>query len=186
VRGATVTLLADRRTDGALEVARALSARLRAAVPDHPVVLIADPAFRTRAGKKAGVRDPGEVVGPASVPALLGRLPARGYALVAFLGPVRQQVVAALDRSALVVLLTDVAVASLRAAQRTLRLLTEVGYPVDKVAVVVVTARSQATIDHNALRTALRRDVVQVLPRVITSAADEAAYDALVDRIRSA
>lgn len=185
MRGATVTLLADRRTEGALEVARSLSARLRAAEPGSNVVLIADPAFRPRT-RGAGSRDPGEIVGPASVPALLGRLPAQGYVLLAFLGPVRQQVVAALDRSALVVLLTDVAVASLRAAQRTLRLLTEVGYPVDKVVVVVVTANPQASIDHNALRSALRRDVEQVLPRLIASDEDAAAYDALVGRIRSA
>ncbi len=84
------------------------------------------------------------------------------------------------------VLLTDVAVASLRAAQRTLRLLTEVGYPVDKVVVVVVTASPPASIDHTALRSALRRDVERVLPRLILSDDDAAAYDALVARIRDA
>lgn len=166
-------------------MARTLSARLRAAEPGCTVVLIADPAFRPRA-RGGATRDPGEIVGPATVPALLGRLPRQGYVLLAFLGPVRQQVVAALDRSALVVLFTDVAVASLRAAQRTLRLLVEVGYPVDKVAVVVVTANPQAPIDHSALRSALRRDVEQVLPRLIVSDEDAAAYDALVARIRGA
>ena len=183
MRGGTVTLLANRRTEGALDVARVLASRLRATVDGRQVVLITDPAFRTR--NHRGARDPGEVVGPASVPALLGRLPAQGYAIIAFLGPLRQQVVAALDRSGLVVVLTDVEVQSLRAAQRTLNLLTEVGYPVDKVAVAVVTPIPQA-IDQAAIRAALRRDVAHVLPRTIDGAEDAAAYDALVSRIRGA
>jgi hypothetical protein len=185
VPGLTVTLLADRRTEGALDVARALAARLREADGALlPVVLIADPAFPAKARNKG--RDPGEIVGPASVPALLGRLPLEGHAVLSYVGPLRQQVVAALDRSNLVVLLTDMAVASLRAARRTLRLLTDVGYPVDKVAVAVVPASAAELVDRVALRAALSRDVAHVLPRGGSGPDAVAAYDALIARIRRA
>ncbi len=143
--------------------------------------LFVDPAF---AGARVGPRDPGEVTVPATVPALLGRLPAQGGILFAFQGPVRQQVIAALDRSALVLLLTDVAVASLRSAQRTLRVLTEVGYPVDTVEVAVVGAATDTQLAD--ARAALRRGVIHVLPTGLMAADDGAGYDVLVARARRA
>ena len=182
--GATVTLLADRRTEGALQVARTLTARLRLTAGGRPVVLVADPALRTRADRLP--RDPGEVLAPASVPALLGRIPSNGDAVLAFVGPVRQQVIAALDRSSLVVLLTSASVPSLRAAQRTLRLLSDVGYLVGKVEVAIVVDAGTAAVDAGAVRDALRRDVGFVLARSMSHDPDAAAYDALIRRIRGA
>lgn len=181
MRGATVTLLADRRTPGALTVARALAARLRADGEGRPCALFVDPAL---AGARGGPRDPGEVTVPLTVPALIGRLPAHGDVVFAFQGPVRQQVIAALDRSGLVVLLTDVAVASLRSAQRTLRVLTEVGYPVDTVEVGVVGTATDAQLAD--ARAALRRGVVHVLSTSPVAPDHGAAYDVLVARARRA
>lgn len=181
-RGATVTLLTDRRTPGVLDLARALAARMRGGT-ERKVALLVDPAL-AREGAVLP-RDPGEVAVPATVPAMLARLIASTDTVLAFRGPVRPQLLAAIDRSALVIVVTGDGVTSLRAAQRALTLLAQVGFPRDRVDVVVVVGSDTAVSpDLDMLREVLARDVAFVMSRTAPSGAQ--LLDAVVRRARGA
>ena len=180
-RGATVTLMADRRTPGVLDLARALTARFRGGT-ERKVALLVDPALAREAVTLP--RDPGEVAVPFTVPALLARLRATTDTVLAFRGPVRDHLLAAVDRSALVIVVTSEGVASVRAAQRALSLLTQVGFPRDRVEVALMVPGDGAPPDLDMLRGALARDVSHVLPR---NAPDGSTFvDAVVRRARGA
>lgn len=182
MRGALLTLLADRRTGGVADVARNVVREMRGEGAGRPVALYLDAAVAREETRIAP--DPSEQVlaRPADLAALLS---GPADVVLAVRGPVRQDLLALLDRSRLIVVITDAAVVSLRAAQRTLRLLTDVGYPVDRVEVAMVHQDPAVPVEHgDALRTALRRPHVLVLPRV--PAAGDAAYRTLVRRLRGA
>ncbi len=180
-RGATVTLMADRRTPGVLDLARALTARLRGG-SERRVALLVDPALAREAVSLS--RDPGEVAVPATVPALLARLRASTDTVLAFRGPVREPLLAAIDRSALVIVVTADGVASLRAAQRALSLFAQVGFPRERVEVALMAPEATLPPDLDMLRGVLARDVTYVLSRATPD--DPVFLDAVVRRARGA
>lgn len=178
-----LTLYADRRTPNVVGVAHHLTQALRHIRPGV-VELFLDDAL-ARLPEARGLSTQPRLL-PANVRALIPRFAGDDTAVVVLRSPVREQVITAFDLSSRIVLVADPSVPSLRAAQRVLRLCADVGYPVQKVDVVVTKPEKPGDTECEQVRTALRRDVACLVPVLPADGTGREDYAALAARVTSA
>lgn len=104
--------------------------------------------------------------------------------VVALGGAPNEQVLAALDASHRVLLVSDPSVASLRATQRTLKLCASLGYGREKVAIVLHGFADDSALAPGEAATALKREVFGVIPGpAADTARRKSSYLRLADRL---
>ncbi|MCC6317034.1 MAG: hypothetical protein IT361_05010 [Gemmatimonadaceae bacterium] len=176
-----ISLFADRRTPDVAAVAHDLARALAATWPGQSMSLFVD-GVATRAARGIRFTLPAQPL-PASVSRALAALRPTEHAVLAFVGSVTEPVITAFDLSQRILVLTDASVASLRAAQRTIKLCKDIGYTRGRVLAVVLLEDAEP-VDVDAVRAALRRESFSVVPgRQAPAESRRAAIAELADRI---
>jgi len=179
-----VTLYAERCTLEVAQIAGRLSRALGVRLPP-PGVVLAIPHALPRC---ATVDVAHEIIAKGrtsgDVTADLARL-ARQYAmtLVTWSGAPDEQVIAALDASDRVLVLSAPSVTSLRWAQRSLRFCSSLGYGIDKISVVLHGFDDDAPLTPFDAADALKRDIFWTLPGGGDDECSAGAYLGLAERL---
>jgi hypothetical protein len=173
-----ITIYADRRDHDVTGVAEALAESVADRVPSGEIALYLDRVVGERRSRRK--RAPVRRALPANPLQVLSTAAERAeITIIGMWGPVTEQVITAFDLSRIVLLLTDSAVPSLRAAQRTLRLCAGLGYGADRIAVVLLTDGVEDSLDHTAIAGVLKREIYAAVP----ADGDPAAYQRLAARV---
>jgi hypothetical protein len=152
-----VTVYAGRRTPDVAVAAEGFARALRASCAPQPVAVFLDNSAASPSRRHADARPL-----PLDIKRVTERLGPREHAVLGVVGPVTEQVLTAFDLSVSILLVTDGSVASLRAAQRALRLCRDVGYADDRVLAVLMTDGSNDGVIDAAQ--VLKREVAVVSP----------------------
>lgn len=173
-----ITVYADRRVHDVTVVAESLAGAIEETIRPSKVVLYID---RVANGERARrKRAPLRRALPANpVPALSAAAEGPDVTILGVRGPVTEHVITAFDLSRVVLLLTDDAVTSLRAAQRTLKLCAGLGFGADRVLVVRLVDPAAVALDGREVAYALKREIFASLP---LTGGDE-AYQQMAKRL---
>ncbi len=176
-----ITVYSDRRDHDVTGVAELLAEAIGEQVKPKKVSLYIDRvAGEVQSRRK---RAPLRRALPANpVPALASAAEAPDVTILGVWGPVTEHVITAFDLSLTVLLLTDDAVASVRAAQRTLKLCASLGFGADRIVVVTLVDGSE-DLDPATVASALRRDIFGSIPRTPDHPNSQAAFEKLAGRI---
>lgn len=183
-----LTLFADRRTTEVHLVARHLAGALAAvahrdATHGTNVALVADAPLGAMTVGVAPVHPlPRDATGLVTCAYDLRERFA--FVVIALEGALDERTMASFDASDRILVVTDLSVASLRASQRTLRLVAQLGYAVDKTNVILSRYRGDDAISSADAAAALKREIYWKLP-VTGVPPDElaASYSGLARRI---
>jgi hypothetical protein len=158
-----ITVYADRRVHDVTAVAELLAGAVAETIRPRKVALYID---RVANGERARhKRAPLRRALPANpVPALSSAAEGNDVTILGVWGPVTEQVITAFDLSRVVLLLTDDAVTSLRAAQRTLKLCAGLGFGADRIVVVRLLDSESSSLDGREVANALKREIFASLP----------------------
>lgn len=177
-----ITVYADRRVHDVTGVAEALAASVAERIRPKNVSLYIDRVANGQRSRRK--RSPLSRALPANpVPALAAAAEGTDVTILGVWGPVTEQVIAAFDMSRVVLLLTDDAVTSLRAAQRTLKLCAGLGFGADRIVVVTLVDDGSDSLDPAAVVSALKREIYETLPRLPEDARSRTAYERLSGRV---
>ncbi|MGQ0650344.1 MAG: hypothetical protein ACT4P7_22615 [Gemmatimonadaceae bacterium] len=159
-----VTVYSDRRTPDLAVVAHDLALAFSRLLPGQDIALFVDGAVIRSTPDADFTLEPQSL--PANLRGALSRFADASHAVVGLIGPVTEQAITAFDLSDRILVVTDSSVSSLRAAQRTFKFCSEVGYPARKVlAVHLHEDPVPAAMDCAAVARVLKRDVFCGLPR---------------------
>lgn len=180
-----ITLYADRHFPDIADIAGQLARALASRDTALSVALLASPGPVAVAPDESGRVAIVDVGGSSDVGAFLRELaPRYAITVVALGGAPNERVLAALDASHRVLLVSDPSVASLRATQRTLKLCASLGYGSDKVAILLHGFADDTALAPAEAAAALKREIFGVLPGpVADSAWRETAYLRLAERL---
>jgi hypothetical protein len=160
-----ITLYGDRRSNDMPDIAGGLARALARLDAQWTVVVVGAAAPRDWEDDLRGRVAFREASLPADVGAyLLDLAPKHAVTVVALEGAPNEQVLAALDASSRVVLVSDPSVASLRATQRALKLCTSLGYGSEKVAVLLHGFADDAPLAPAEAAAVLKREIVGTIP----------------------
>jgi hypothetical protein len=180
-----ITLYTDRRSNDISDIVGGL-ARALARLEAEPTVVVVGAAapreWRDDEGGRVAFLD---AILPADVGPYLLDLAAR-YAMtvVALEGAPNEQMLAVLDASARVLLVSDPSVASLRATQRALKLCASLGYGSEKVAVLLHGFADDAPLAPAEAAAVLKREIVGMIPAPAADPATRAlAFRLLAQRL---
>lgn len=166
-----ITVYADRRVHDVTAVAESLAEAVTETIQPPRVMLyldrVANGAERARR-KRAPLR---RALPANPVPALSAAAEGSDVTILGVWGPVTEHVITAFDLSRVVLLLTDDAVTSLRAAQRTLKLCAGLGFGVDRIRVVRLVDPAATALDGREIASVLKREIFASLP--LTGGAEE-------------
>jgi MinD-like ATPase involved in chromosome partitioning or flagellar assembly len=173
-----ITVYADRRIHDVTAVAESLADAVAEIIRPTKVFLYID---RVANGERARrKRAPLRRALPANpVSALSTAAESADVTILGVWGPVTEHVITAFDLSRVVLLLTDDAVTSLRAAQRTLKLCAGLGYGADRVVVVRLLDSSETSLDGREVAIALKREIFAS----VSMAGSEAEYQRLAAKL---
>lgn len=153
-----ITVYADRRVHDVTAVAESLAVAVAETIQPTKVVLYFDRvANGERSRRKRAPLRRALPVNP--VPALASAAEGAEVTILGVWGPVTEHVLTAFDVSRVVLLLTDDAVTSLRAAQRTLKLCAGLGFGADRIVVVRLLDTNETSLDGREVATALKREI---------------------------
>lgn len=181
-----ITVYSDRRIHDVTGVAEMLAEVIGEQVRPRQVTLYIDRvASEARSRRKRAPVRRALPLNP--VPALASAADAPDVTVLGVWGPVTEQVITAFDLSRVVVLLTDDAVMSLRAAQRTLKLCAGLGFGADRIVVVKLVDDGDESIEPAAVASALKREIFGTLPSSANDATeDRQAYHRLTSKLLGA
>lgn len=158
-----ITVYADRRVHDVTAVAESLAEAIAETIEPSKVVLYIDRV--TNGERTRRKRAPLRRALPANpVPALSAAAEGSDVTVLGVWGPVTEHVITAFDLSRVVLLLTDDAVTSLRAAQRTLKLCAGLGFGADRILVVRLVDPDSAALDGREVTQALKREIFASIP----------------------
>lgn len=160
-----ITLYADRRFHDVADLAGGLARAMAFHEVAVRVAVIAAPLHGDGAAAGTGHVDVLPPGNPGEVSRYLSSLsPQYQVTLVALGGAPNEQVLATLDASDRVLLVSDPTVTSLRATQRALRLCGSLGYGSDKVSVLLHGFSDETSIVPAEAAAVLKRDILGVIP----------------------
>lgn len=158
-----ITVYADRRVHDVTAVAESLAEAIAETIEPSKVMLYIDRVANGERSRRK--RAPLRRALPANpVPALSAAAEGPDVTILGVWGPVTEHVITAFDLSRVVLLLTDDAVTSLRAAQRTLKLCAGLGFGADRILVVRLVDPEAAALDGREVAYALKREIFASLP----------------------
>lgn len=158
-----ITVYADRRVHDVTVVAESLAEAIAETIQPPQVMLYIDRlANGERSRRKRAPLRRALPLNP--VPALSAAAEGPDVTLLGVWGPVTEHVITAFDLSRVVLLLTDDAVTSLRAAQRTLKLCAGLGFGADRIRVVRLLDPDATALDGREVAKVLRREIFASLP----------------------
>ncbi len=180
-----ITLYADRRSPDIADIAGQLASAIALRDMALPVALLASPGPIDMAPDETGRVAVLEAGISGDVGAFLRGLASRyAVTVVALGGAPNEQVLAALDASQRVLLVSDPSVASLRATQRTLKLCASLGYGSDKVAILLHGFADDTAIVPAEAAVVLKREIFGVIPgQSADDSRRHASYLALAERL---
>ena len=157
-----ITVYADRRVHDVTAVAESLAEAIAETIEPSKVVLYIDRVANGERSRRK--RAPLRALPANPVPALSAAAEGTDVTVLGVWGPVTEHVITAFDLSRVVLLLTDDAVTSLRAAQRTLKLCAGLGFGADRILVVRLVDPDSAALDGREITNVLKREIFASLP----------------------
>ncbi len=183
-----ITLYADRRFHDVADLAGGLASAMASRDVAVRVAVIAAPQHGDGSAPSVGQFDVLPSGSPGDVSRYLAALsPHFQVTLVALGGAPNEQVLATLDASDRVLLVSDPTVTSLRATQRALRLCVSLGYGSEKVSVLLHGFTDETPLVPAEAAAVLKREILGVIPGPGSdAAARERAFHHVAERLTAA
>ncbi len=154
-----VTVYANRRSPVVPKIGAGLSAAFRRAAGGRPVTLLAEGLPRSARPRDVTFHDLDRME-PGTLPTLLADLRRRHQlTVVAPSDPRTERAFLALEHADRVLLLSDLSVAGVRGTQRVIRLCASLGYPYDKLRVVLYGVADDPPLSPQVAAAAFKRPV---------------------------